>query len=91
MEHDKIWDELREKLPYQTSQQETAKRVKIWGAIDVNNNGYLSLAEIDKGMRDVIQIPAIFDLKPVMMRAYQSAKNKLKSKNNHGDDYVSKA
>ena len=42
-------------------------------------------------MRDVIQIPTLFDLKPVMMRAYQSAKNKLKSKNSHGDDYVSRA
>ncbi len=25
------------------------------------------------------------------MRAYQSAKNKIKAKNSHGDDYVSKA
>jgi hypothetical protein len=49
--------------------------------MDVNGNGYLSLAEIDKGMRDVAQIPILFNLKPVMMRAYQSAKNKLKSKN----------
>jgi hypothetical protein len=59
--------------------------------MDVNGNGYLSLAEIDKGMRDVAKIPILFNLKPVMMRAYQSAKNKLKSKNQHGDDYVSKA
>lgn len=51
----------------------------------------MSLAEIDKGMRDIAQIPIIFDLKPVMMRAYMAAKNKLKSKNSHGDDYVSQA
>ena len=48
--------------------------------MDVNGNGYLSLAEIDKGMRDAIRIPILFDLKPVLMRAYQSARNKLKSK-----------
>lgn len=42
-------------------------------------------------MRDIVQIPIIFDLKPVMMRAYQSAKNKMKANNKHGDDYVSKA
>ena len=59
--------------------------------MDVNNNGYLSLAELDKGMRDVVGIPILFDTKPVIMRAYQSAKNKLKSKNTHGDDYVSRA
>lgn len=42
-------------------------------------------------MRDVLQLPSLFNLKPVLMRAFQSAKNKLKSKNPHGDDYVSKA
>ena len=42
-------------------------------------------------MRDVIQLPALFALKPVLMRAFQSAKNRLKSKNEYGDDYVSKA
>jgi hypothetical protein len=63
----------------------------MWSSIDVNGNGYLSLAEIDKGMRDVVRIPAIFNLKPVLMRAFMTAKNKLKSTNKHGDDYVSKA
>jgi hypothetical protein len=42
-------------------------------------------------MRDVLNLPALFNLKPVLMRAFQAAKNKLKSKNSHGDDYVSKA
>ena len=42
-------------------------------------------------MRDVIQLPLLFDLKPVLMRAFQAAKNKLVSKNAHGDDYVSRA
>jgi hypothetical protein len=59
--------------------------------MDVNNNGYLSLAEIDKGMRDVVALPKLFDRKPVIMRAYQAAKKAIKSKNSHGDDYVSKA
>ena len=91
MESDKIWEELREKLPYGASEEDTAKRNKMWGSVDVNSNGYLSLAELDKGMRDVIKIPVIFDLKPVIMRAYQTAKNKLKSNNSHGDDYISRA
>lgn len=44
MENDKIWQELREKLPYGNSEQDVALRKKHWSAIDVNNNGYLSLA-----------------------------------------------
>ena len=42
-------------------------------------------------MRDVVGIPILFNLKPVLMRAFQSAKNKLPAKNKHGDDYVSRA
>lgn len=57
----------------------------------MNGNGYLSLAEVDKGMRDVIQLPELFALKPVLMRAFQAAKKRLKSNNEHGDDYVSRA
>ena len=56
--------------------------------MDVNGNGLLSLAEIDKGMRDVIQIPNLFDLKPVLIRAFNSAKTAVKSRSSHGADYV---
>lgn len=62
-----------------------------WPAFDVNGNGYLSLAEVDKGIRDVIQLPELFQLKPVLIRAFTAAKTKLKAKSKYGDDYVSKA
>lgn len=86
-----IWEILREKLPYLTTPEETLKRKKIWEGFDVNGNGYLSLAEVDKGAIDVLNLPQLFNLKPVLMRAFSSAKNKLKSKNSYGDDYVSRA
>lgn len=57
----------------------------------MNNNKYLSLAEIDKGLRDVIHVPILFDLKPVLIRAFQAAKNKLPASSSHGNDYVSRA
>ena len=47
----------------------------------MNGNGYLSLAEVDKGMRDVISLPALFDLKPVLMRAFTAAKKVSKAEN----------
>ena len=86
-----IWDTLREKLPYETTPEATEKRKKIWEGFDVNGNGYLSLAEVDKGMIDVLNLPQLFDLKPVLMRAFQAAKARLPSKNTYGDDYVSRA
>ena len=91
--HDKIWDELHDKLPWHLTEEQRQKRIKIWSSIDVNGNGILSLAEIDKGMRDVVQLPALFELKPVLIRAFTAAKNKVKSKvkkSYNDDDYVSK-
>ena len=56
----------------------------------MNGNGLLSLAELDKGLRDVIQLPALFKTKPVLLRAFTAAKTKVKSKSIHGDDYIEK-
>ena len=41
-------------------------------------------------MRDVVRLPKLFDLKPVLMRAFTAAKTYYKSTSKHGDDYVSK-
>jgi hypothetical protein len=57
----------------------------------MNGNGYLSLAEVDRGLQDVIRIPQLFHAKPVIMRAFQAAKNRIKATNPHGKDYVSHA
>ena len=56
--------------------------------MDVNGNGYLSLAEIDKGLRDVLRLDSIFSCKRAIMRAFQAAKNAAKTKSKHGADYV---
>ena len=89
-EQDPIWAILKEKLPWHKNPEELQKRKDIWRSFDVNGNGYLSLAEIDKACRDVLQLPQLFDMKPVLMRAFMAAKNKVKSKSKHGDDYVTK-
>ena len=89
--YDHIWEELAEKLPWYLTPEDKAKRQKIWASFDVNGNGIISLAEVDKGMRDVVRLPTLFSLKPVLMRAFNAAKNKVKSKHAYGDDYVSKA
>ena len=85
-----IWEQLRLKLPWKKTPEELQRRKDMWQYFDMNNNGYLSLAEIDKGMRDAVKLPILFDLKPVLMRAYMAARTKVKSKRKHADDYVSK-
>lgn len=86
-----INEELKRCLPYHDTPQEKAKRAQLWNQIDENANGYLSLAEVDKGLRDVIRIPQLFDAKPVIMRAFQSAKNRTTATNPHGKDYITKS
>ena len=82
------WETLNAKLPYHKNDEEYAKRSEIWNGIDVNGNGYVSLAEVDKGLRDVLALDEIFDAKPAIMRAFQATKNSVKSKNTHGPDYI---
>jgi hypothetical protein len=58
--------------------------------MDTNRNGMLSLAEFDKGVQDVINLPQLFETKPVLIRAFNAAKAKVKSKSSKGDDYIEK-
>ena len=59
----------------------------------MNGNGYLSLAEVDKGIRDILNCDQLFDAKPAIMRAFQYAKDYTPSKDGkgYGDDYIEKS
>jgi hypothetical protein len=59
--------------------------------MDTNRNGFLSLAEVDKGVRDVLQLPVLFKLKPVIAKAFHNAKSCVKSRSKVGKDFVEKA
>ena len=51
----KKWAELAEKLPISRSEQDERRLDQIFSEMDVNGNGYLSLAEVDKGLKDVLK------------------------------------
>ena len=82
------WQKIRNKLPFERTPEQKQRRKELWKLIDVNGNGYVSLAEIDKGMRDILQLDELFLSKPVMLRAYKAAKAKKKAKTIHSDDYI---
>ena len=48
------------KIPVADSPADVKARAAIFSKMDVNGNGYLSLAEIDKGVRDVLEIHELF-------------------------------
>ena len=82
------WEEISAKLPTNKADpEEKANRKKLWRAIDYNGNRYASLAEIDKGVRDVLLLDDIFDAKPAIMRAFQATKDAVPT-GGLGDDYI---
>ncbi len=76
-------------LPTEKTNEDRAQRKRMFSSFDPNGNGVLSLAEVDKGIRDVLKCDEMFDCKPAIMRAFQHAKNLVKSRRGElGDDYV---
>jgi Ca2+-binding EF-hand superfamily protein len=69
------WVKIKSKLPFDVSETEKKKRQEIFRAMDVNGSGQLSLAEVDKGLRDILRIDDIFEVKPVIIRAFEQVKD----------------
>ena len=82
------WEGFLQRLPIKKTAEDRAKRRQLWNSIDMNKNGYVSLAEFDRGVRDVLNLPQIFSLKKVLIRAYNASKNKIKAKSKYSNDYV---
>ena len=89
-----IWAELRVKLPRSKSAEDAEKRKTLFNQFDPNGNGYLSLAEIDKGAREILTLDRLTDdLAPILMRAYTKARNVGTKMGNKRDnvDYVERS
>ncbi|XP_023336637.1 flagellar calcium-binding protein TB-44A [Eurytemora carolleeae] len=84
------WEELNAKLPYQKNEEEKAQRSELWTSIDVNGNGYLSLAEVSRGIRDVINMDELFDATPAINRSFFYCKG-ISGAGHHGPDYLERS
>ena len=82
------WDAIRKALPFRKTPEEYERRNEMWNVLDVNGNGYVSLAELDKFLNESMGNPDLFDSKPVIIRAYKAARYKVKTKNLHGASYI---
>lgn len=85
------WEDALGKLPVEKTEAQKEKRKKIFQEFDPNGNGYLSLAECDLGCRNILGLGDVLP-KPVIMRAYQTARNVSqrdgKNPTQHGEDYI---
>eukprot|EP01063_Lacrimia_lanifica_P039279 TRINITY_DN859_c0_g7_i2.p1 TRINITY_DN859_c0_g7~~TRINITY_DN859_c0_g7_i2.p1 ORF type:complete len:239 (+),score=141.42 TRINITY_DN859_c0_g7_i2:76-792(+) len=82
------WDEIVAKLPARKNAEEKEKRKMLFRQMDINGNKYLSLAEVDKGVRDIIACDQIFRSKPAILRAFNAVKGTAPSYTKHSDHYV---
>ena len=81
---------MDQEFPTGLDREARKRRKDIFDRFDVNGNNLLSLAEIDKACRDVLQIHKLFKCKPALMRAYMLARDKWPPTNKLHDDYVTR-
>ena len=81
------WTAINAKLPTASTLIAREQRKQLFQSFD-NGNGVLSLAEVDKAIRDILKIDAIFDAKPAILRAFQIAKNSSRSNREIGDEFL---
>jgi len=82
------WATVNAQLPIGRDDASKSARHKIFRSFDPNGNGLLSLAEVDGGLTKVLQIHGI--AKPVMMRAFQAARDVAKPVASFSNDYIDK-
>lgn len=82
------YERLKKKLCFDRTKEGLEKRTKMFKLFDPNANGFLSLAEVDKGIRDVLRLPDLFSIKQVIMRAFQAAKDLAPNKTKYSGDYI---
>merc|ERR1712154_611838 len=82
------WETINEQMPYDHSEESHARRREIWNRMNVNGNKFLSLAEVDKGVIDVLGLEDVFDSKRAINEAFYFAKNSSPGDSKYGDDYL---
>ena len=85
---------LAAKLPTANTPEHKARRYQLFKEFDPNRNGYLSLAEVDLGLRNFVGEKsaagqsAIDTLQPAIARAFSAAKNLMANASGAGEDFV---
>jgi len=64
-------------------------RIKQFNSMDKKKKKNLSYAEVEKGILEIIKLPALFDLPPVLRRAFDSAVSDIKNVDEEYEDVIS--
>ena len=69
------WEKINRNLPYGRTPGDLRQRRGLWRALDVNDNGFLSLAEVTRGVRDVLALEEIFHCRPAVNAAFHHCRD----------------
>ena len=84
-----VLDALEQLSALPTSPSAEAERRKLFRAIDSNSNGFVSLSELDLGLRNELRLgEPLLRAKPAILRAFQAAKGARVSRQQLGADMV---
>jgi Ca2+-binding EF-hand superfamily protein len=89
--HDVDWAAIAALLPTGRDKPSKQRRRDLFARWDVNENGCLSLAEIDRGLHTTLGLEEIDGSKPVIMRAFTAARDanrRTRPEAKRRDDYV---
>lgn len=91
-EKERISDSLQriKLLPLLKTSEEAAKRSQLFDRFDLNGNLYLSLSEVDTGVRDILSFHEKFLAKDVIKMAFNAAKKSGAKRSKFSDDYIEK-
>lgn len=65
------WERLRHLLPHGNSTRQRMLRQRLWDRIDIRGKGYVTLADLNRGLYDVLRLNEFRDdLAPVLFRAF---------------------
>jgi hypothetical protein len=72
-----VWDALSKRLPTGKTAEDDRKRRALFKSMDTNGNGFLSLAEVERGIMWCLGsgIDDLFKAKPVLLRAFNAVKS----------------
>lgn len=77
-------------LPLLKTPEDAAKRSALFEKFDRNGNSYLSLGEVNKGIRDVLDFNEKILNTGVIKKAFRVAKNSGPKRSEISDDYIEK-
>merc|ERR1719230_1538294 len=81
---------LHAQLPIGRDRVSKLTRSKLFSRFDPNGNGILSLAEVDKGLKQILELGGIENCTPAINRAFHAARDIAPPVASFSNDYIDK-